>query len=179
MKPMSDLESHQEFTRLWTEAQPTVSHYVHSMVRDSAAAKDVIQSTAIVLLKKFDGYDPNREFLRWALGVAKFEVLSHRRDHARNVVQFNSDLMDQLTDQWVEVSRELSDEAVALQGCVAKLPEKARQLVRLKYVEELNSEELGKRLNRKAGSIRVTLQRIREQLADCIGNQMQSAGGVK
>lgn len=169
---MSDQDSQEQFTRLWTDAQPTVSHYVHSMVRDSAAAKDVVQSTAIVLLRKFADYDPDREFLPWALGVAKFEVLSHRRDHARNVVQFDSELMDQLTDQWAEVAGEMSDEAVALQVCVKKLPEKSRQLVRMKYVEDLNSNELGQRLNRKPGSLRVMLQRIREQLAVCIEQQM-------
>ena len=179
MKPMTDLHSQEQFTRLWTKAQPVVSHYVHSMVRDSDAAKDVVQTTAITLLRKFTHYDPARDFLPWALGVAKFEVLSHRRDHARDVVQFHSELMDQLTEQWVEVAEEMSDQTAALQHCVTRLPEKSRQLVRLKYLEGLNSSELAERLNRKAGSIRVTLQRIREQLGVCVEQQMEAVGGLK
>ena len=175
---MKDFHSHERFTRLWTKAQPVVSHYVHSMVRDSAAAKDVVQTTAIALLRKFALYDPTRDFLPWAIGVAKFEVLSYRRDHARAVVHFHSDLMDQLTEQWVEVAEEMSDQAAALQDCIKKLPEKSRQLVRLKYLEGLNSRELACRLNRKAGSIRVTLQRIREQLGVCVEKQMEAVGGL-
>ena len=42
------------FTKLWTEAQPAVADYVQAVVRDSHAAKDIVQNTAIVLLRKFD-----------------------------------------------------------------------------------------------------------------------------
>ena len=86
--------------------------------------------------------------------------------------------MDQLTEQWIEVAEEMSDQAAALQDCIKKLPEKSRQLVRLKYLEGLNSRELACRLNRKAGSIRVTLQRIREQLGVCVEKQMEAVGGL-
>ncbi|MEM7600349.1 MAG: sigma-70 family RNA polymerase sigma factor [Verrucomicrobiota bacterium] len=175
---MSSTDPHERFTQLWTEAQPSVSHYIHSLVRDPAAAKDVLQATALVLLRKFGEFDLSRDFLPWALGVAKFEVLAHRRDHAREVVSFDSDLLDQLTTSWAEVATEISDEAAALQGCVGKLPDRAKRIIRMRYVDELNSKEIAAQLGRKPGNVRVMLQRIREQLRNCVEMEMGAERGT-
>ena len=175
---MTSNDEHERFTEHWTEVQPVVSHFIHSMVRDSAAAKDVLQSTALVLLRKFSDFDSNRRFLPWAMAIAKFEVLAHRRDHARCLVSFDSELMDQLAESWVEFAPAVSDEVSALQGCVGKLPEQARRVVRLRYADDLNSKEIAKRLNRDAGNVRVMLQRIRLQLRECVERAMRAEGGV-
>ena len=174
---MPSADNHERFTELWTEAQPSVSHFIHSMIRDSAAAKDVLQTTALALVRKFSSFDQSREFLPWALGVARFEVLAHRRDHARNVVKFDTELIDQLTASWAEVAAEISDEAAALQRCVGKLPDKSKKVVRLRYVDELNSKEIATQLGRQPGNVRVMLQRIREQLRACVERQLRMEGG--
>ena len=175
---MTAKDDHERFTELWTEVQPVVSHFIRSLLRDSAAAKDVLQSTALVLLRKFANFDPNRRFLPWALSIAKFEVLAHRRDHARCLVSFDSELMDQFTKSWAEVAPVISDEASALQACVGKLPEKAQNVVRLRYVEDLNSKQIAERLDRGPGNVRVMLQRIREQLRECVERTLRAEGGA-
>jgi hypothetical protein len=37
--------------RLWTDAQPAVVNYLHALVRDPAAARDLVQETALVLFR--------------------------------------------------------------------------------------------------------------------------------
>ena len=73
-------EQQEQFTKLWTASQPVVNQYVASVIRDSWIVRDVVQSTPLALLRKFAEYDSSRPFLPWALGVARFEILSHRRD---------------------------------------------------------------------------------------------------
>ncbi|MCB1123497.1 MAG: hypothetical protein KJT03_18230, partial [Verrucomicrobiae bacterium] len=105
-------ESDQEkFTLLWTEAQPSVSHFILSVIKDASVAKDLLQATALVLLRKFEEYEASRPFLPWALGVAKFQILSHRRDAARGRITFDSELLDQYTETWAELSPKFSREA--------------------------------------------------------------------
>ncbi len=53
------LDSH----RLWTLAQPTVSAFVVSVVRDFAARDDLLQETAIAVIESFDRYDPQHHLL--------------------------------------------------------------------------------------------------------------------
>lgn len=174
---MLSKEDQETFTRLWTEAQPTVSHYFISLVREPATSKDLLQKTALVLLRKFSEYDRDQPFLPWAMGVAKFELLGHRRDEARNRVMFDSDLLDRYTERWSELAPRHSDEAAALQTCLAKLPKRLRNVVRLRYFDDCNSKEIAKALDLTAGNVRVTLQRTREQLRQCIERELAKEGG--
>jgi DNA-directed RNA polymerase specialized sigma24 family protein len=49
-------------------------------------------------------------------------------------------------------------------------------MLRLRYFEELNSEEIARRLGSKSAAVRVTLQRIREQLRACVEQQLRTEG---
>ncbi len=170
-------EDQETFTRLWTAAQPTVSHYLLSLVRDSTTVKDLLQSTALVLLRKFDDYDRAQPFLPWAMGVAKFELLGHRRDEARSRVMFDSDLLDAYTEKWSELAPQHSDESAALQTCLAKLPKRLSKVIRLRYFEGHHSGEIAEALGLTAGNVRVTLQRSREQLRQCVERELRLEGG--
>lgn len=50
------------------------------VVRDPGHSKDVLQETALVLLRMFREWDSTRPFLPWAIGAAKFKIVDHERD---------------------------------------------------------------------------------------------------
>lgn len=162
----------ERFLRLWGAVQPAVAGYIASVVRDSAAAKDVLQETSLVLFRKFAEYDQQRPFLAWALGVAKFQVLGHRRDAARDLLRFDAGLLDQFTDQWAASAPASYDAAAMLETCLGRLTGRARQIVQWRYFEDLTAEEIARRSANSGAAIRVLLQRIRTQLRACIEKQM-------
>ena len=82
------LETSEEFTVLWTKAQPMIGGYISSMIYDYHGAQDVLQKTAIILIRKFDSYDRSCPFLPWALGVARFEILKHRSKSSKEKCVF-------------------------------------------------------------------------------------------
>jgi RNA polymerase sigma-70 factor (ECF subfamily) len=170
---MLNEQEQERFMRLWTDAQPAVVNYLHALVREPAAAKDLVQETALVLFRRFGEYDGKRPFLGWALGVAKFQVLGFHRDEARSFVTFDTELFDKFTEVWAEAAPAASEQSAALEVCLERLPARLRQMVRLRYFEELNSEEIARRLGSKSAAVRVTLQRIREQLRACMEQQME------
>lgn len=172
-------ESDQErFMRLWTSAQPAVANYVHALVRDHAAAKDVLQETALVLFRRFADYDGQRPFLAWALGIARFQVMGLRRDAARSRVAFDDELLAQFTDTWAELAPASSDRSAALQSCIERLAAHARRSVQLRYFEDLTAEQIAQRLGGNGPAVRVNLQRIREQLRTCVERQLHLDGGI-
>lgn len=171
-------EQQERFTRLWTEVQPSVSGYIHAVVRDSVVAKDIVQETALALLRKFAEWDAAREFLPWALGTAKFAILSHRRDSARCRVTFDDEVLHAITETWGTVAPEISDEQAALHACLEKLAPHARDVVRLRYEESLDSPQIAQKLGSTAGAVRIALQRIREQLRACVQHQLTLEGGL-
>jgi RNA polymerase sigma-70 factor, ECF subfamily len=175
---MLDAGDQNSFIQHWTSAQPAVAGYIRAVVRDSATAKDLLQETAMVLFRKFAQYDGERPFLGWALGVAKFQVLGHRRDEARSFLTFEPDLLDRFTLEWAAFEPEVDERAGALEECLDQLKGRAREVVRMRYFEDLTAEEIAKRAGTNGSAVRVMLQRIREQLRACISDRMRAEGGT-
>lgn len=171
---MLNNQDQERFMRLWTESQQAVVNYIHAMVRDPAAAKDLAQETALVLFRRFGEYDGERPFLGWALGVAQFQVRGFHRDAARSLVCFDTELFDRLTEMWAETAADAGERSSALEVCLERLPARPRQMVRLRYFDELNSEEIARRINSRSAAVRVALQRIREQLHACVEQQLRT-----
>jgi RNA polymerase sigma-70 factor (ECF subfamily) len=167
-------QEQERFMRLWTESQQAVVNYIHATVRDPPAAKDLTQETALVLFRRFTEYDGQRPFLAWALGVAQFQVRGFHRDAARSLVCFDTELLDRFTELWAETAAAASERSSALEVCLERLPARPQQMLRLRYFEELNSEEIARRLGSKSAAVRVTLQRIREQLRACVEQHLRT-----
>ncbi len=173
---MLDHDEQERFTRLWTQAQPSVTGYVRAVVRDFDVARDVVQETALILLRKFREWDTSRPFLPWALGVAKFEILAHRRDAGRNRLVFNDALLDAFTESWGNVTEEISNEQAALHACVEHLAPRSREIVRMRYGNELSAPQIAERLETTAGAVRISMMRIREQPQACVKRRLRSEG---
>jgi len=45
---MLNEQAQERFMRLWADVQPAVANYIHAVLRDPVAAKDLVQETALV-----------------------------------------------------------------------------------------------------------------------------------
>ncbi|RCS49457.1 hypothetical protein DTL42_13100 [Bremerella cremea] len=164
------------FTQLWTDVQPVVSQFVASLIKDQWAVRDVVQNTSLTLLKKFTEYDEMQPFLPWALGIAKFEVLSHRRDSARDRLVCNPEFLEQYTKSWAELAPRMTDEITALQACVSELKGRPRKILELQIRDNQTSETIADKLNLSAANVRKILSRTRQSLKDCIVRKLAISG---
>ena len=166
------------FSQLWIQAHPAVSAYVYSCIPDRAAAEDVLQETALGLLKGFDRYDPERPFVAWAMGVAKNKIHDRWRKLAREKPMIRD---PELVERLAEVSEELSDafedQRVALQHCLRSVEGRSWQLLKLHYHEGHQPKSIAQRLGLKAGHVRVLLNRVRAALRACIEKRLATRGG--
>ncbi len=163
------------FTRHWTLAQPTVSAYVASLFPDFHEAEDLLQNVALVLLRKFPEYDPRRPFVPWALGIAKLEVLTRRRSHARSPLAYRPELADAVAAAFEREGPELAARVRALRECVREVRGRSSEAVRLRYEEGLPPRDVASRLGMSGGAVRVLLARIRAGLETCIGRRLSEA----
>jgi RNA polymerase sigma-70 factor (ECF subfamily) len=175
---MLDQNQQERFMRLWTIHQPGVANYLHALVRDRAAAEDLLQETALLIFRRFAEYDEQRPFVAWALGIARFKVLGMRRDKARCRVIFDDEALEKFTESWAEQASEPTARSEALESCIGKLADHAQRVVRLRYFEDMTADQIAAKLGGNGGSIRVTLQRIRTQLRECIDRQLRLEGGL-
>ena len=64
----------------------------------------------------------------------------------------------------------------ALRECVEKLSPYARQLIRMRYVDDLSAQDVAERLNRSPNTIYVALSRTYRHLADCVERRLAREG---
>ena len=172
-----DHDHQDQFIRLYVECEESLRGYVRSLLPTLEDAREVMQNTAAVLWRKYDQLDDPKNFRRWAFGVARFEVLSYRRDKARDRHVFSEELLVQLAGEAEKISEQTMDEIRVLKKCLSKLPEKQRALVNEAYSEQIKINEIAKREGRSAMSVYKVLHRARMALADCVENTLQAEGG--
>lgn len=169
----------EHFNRLWTSHQSSVSGYFNALMRDRQATEDLLQETALTALRLFSEYDPQRPFVAWILGIARFKALGLQRDSARCRLVFDGHNMERFTENWIELASGQAKRSEALETCLDKLADHSQQVVRMRYFEELNAEQIAHALGGNSGTIRVTLQRIRNELRQCIERSIrQMEGGL-
>lgn len=154
--------------RLWTLAQPVVSAYVTSAVRDFSARDDILQDIAVAVIESFDRYDPSRPFTHWALGIARNQVGLYLRRLHRDRLVFDDATMNYLAEAFVSISDEPSRKLDQLQYCLRELDGRARELCRLRYEHDLKPAAIAESLGMTANSVAKALQRIRDQLRACM-----------
>jgi len=164
------------FTRHWTKAQPVVAGYIASMVPDFHEAEDLLQNVAVVLLRKSGEYDPKQSFTGWALSMAKFEIMSRRRNHARSMLSFQPETVEKLAAASEELAPELEQRAAALRQCFQNVKGRAWELVSLRYEEELKPQQIAEKLGMAPVAVRVSLSRIRASLQECIQRRLNLSG---
>lgn len=161
-------EQRRQLASCWLQAQPAVSAYVWSMVYNEQDAEDVIQDVAEDVAAHFDRYNPDRPFLPWALGIARFKVIDYYRRRQSDRHVFLSESVETLAQAYVDIEPEMSDRRVAMRTCIRGLSEKARRLLSLRYDQEQSPVEIAQSLDTTPGYIRVALNRVRKVLHTCI-----------
>jgi RNA polymerase sigma-70 factor, ECF subfamily len=165
-------------TRLWTLAQPVVSAFVISAVRDFSARDDVLQEVAVAVMESFDRYDPQRPFVAWAMGIAQNQVRLYLRRIQHDRLVFDDDVLVRLAVAFEEASPEQSRSLGFLRGCLDQLEGRARELCELRYGRDLKPAAIAESLRMPANTVAKALQRIRDQLRACIQRKSAVEGGL-
>ena len=170
-------ESMKNAMRQWTIAQPIVSSFVSAMVRDYSARDDLMQDIAIAVLESFDRYDPSQPFAAWAIGVARNQVRLYFRTLHRDRLRFSDSIIDLLSEDFSKISTSELHRLEHLQTCVDKLDARAKELCQARYSENQKPAQIAQWLGGSPNGVAKALQRIREQLKDCIQRHVQLDGG--
>jgi RNA polymerase sigma-70 factor (ECF subfamily) len=166
----------EKLAALWTQAQPIVSAFVRTMIRDRHQADEVVQRTAMAAVRKFHEYTAARPFVAWAIGMARFEVLNFRREHAMDRHLFDEALIEKIAGGFERVAGRAISLRDALEICVEELDGRGRQAVDLVYGQGASTAEAAGRLNMSPGAARMLLCRVRAALRECVQTRLVAEG---
>jgi RNA polymerase sigma-70 factor (ECF subfamily) len=157
--------------------RPLVVRYCRSRVgsqeKTFASADDVAQEVCLAVLTALPSYrDQGRPFIAFVYGIAAHKVADSFRSSARN----RDEPVPEVPD-----SQDLADgpEAQVMQGEFAgwmakllnTLPEKQREILRLRVVVGLSAEETAEAVNSTPGAVRVAQHRALSRLRGVLASQ--------
>ena len=174
MSNESESDTRERMTRHWLASEHAVRAYIAGAVGSFQDREDLLQQVALTVARRFAEFDERRSFIAWALWLAKSRIIDFYRSRDRQS-QFLSDaLLEKYVEVLMERQQAIPSRREALEHCLEKLPDRSRDLVRMKYHDGLKIDEIAEAIQSTTASVRVTLFRIRDALADCIERRLAS-----
>lgn len=160
--------------------QARLRAFIRSLGARSEAVDDFAQEALLVAYEKLAEFRRDGDFGAWVRGIARRLVAGALRKEKRR----EQILCDHVTEVLVatapaelhplaETAQE--DRLSALRACLEKLPERARQLLHLRYFEEASPGVIAGRLERSANDVRQQLFRLRRALLECVEGRLATS----
>ncbi|HBN74354.1 MAG TPA: RNA polymerase subunit sigma-70 [Planctomycetaceae bacterium] len=165
---MDHTENSEQFVQQLTENQNRLYGYVYSLLGDHSRTADVVQETNLVLWRKIDEFDPLRPFLPWAFAIARFQVMAHVRDHKRDRMLLDAELVETLSGEVEKQAENIDQLRRALRKCMQSVTPVNRELIEQKYLRAMSLADVAAATDRTVGAIKVALLRVRRQLSECV-----------
>jgi RNA polymerase sigma-70 factor (ECF subfamily) len=164
---------HRLFLSLFLQEQPVLQAYLMAAVGHQSTADELLQEVSSVLWETLPRYDQSRPFRAWALGVARLQVLKWRQARARDRLVLSEQVLESLAQTAEACADDLDRRRAPLKDCLGFLDGKLRDLVHLRYFENLAVAQIAERLGRTVAAIEMALVRLRKSLRQCVEGKIQ------
>lgn len=164
-------ENIEEFVLLMTRHQRKIWWFINSLLPAPNAADDVLQETSLVLWRKWDQFDTDREFLPWACGVARLQVLRFVRENRSKREYLDETVMAEIADvaeKRIHHLARVETQVESLRECIKALGDKDREIVEARYLRSLTVKQVADQAGKPLVTIYKKLARVRVKLMNCV-----------
>ncbi len=159
-------------------------NYTLARVADTGTAEDIVQDTFLSAWKSREGYNGDASEKNWLFAICKNKIIDHFRKKSRSMVQYaevdtTSNFFDE-AEHWTRADQpnewgvnyqqpvETKEFYGILDLCKKKLQEMQKNVFVMKYMEDLEADEICKVLNITPSNYWVIIHRAKLQLRKCI-----------
>lgn len=164
--------------------------FAMARVRNRAAAEDLVQDTLLVALKTRDRFSGRSSFRTWLTSILKFKIIDHYRAGTRtktftDLTTFYEDgeraafdedgvwkhTREAMPKPWDEEQMKQLDRQdfwKAFNACADRLPDRIRAVFILREVDQVDSEEICRRMDISRDNFWTIMHRARMALRKCL-----------
>lgn len=160
--------------------QHRLYRYLLRLVWQEATAEDLFQQTWIRVMERISTYDPNRNFESWLFTVARNLALDHLRRYEPESLDEPLSSGDTRAE-WVADSGPGALEQLMSQErggwllvALSELPPVFREVLTLRFEEEMKIEEIAVVLGVPLGTVKTRLHRALKHLRRAIEEKMET-----
>jgi len=146
-----------------------VYRYCYFNLRDSALAQDVVQETFLKAWKSIGSFslENGGTVQAFLYRIARNLIIDHSRKKRTTRLDEHENIE---AESQIEENIDRDSEKEKLKEAIGQLGEKDRQIVILRYFEEMSFAEMSKVIKIREGALRVRIHRILEKLKGIIEN---------
>ena len=146
-------------------------------VRNEDDARDVVQSAYLSAFRALEQFEGSAQLSTWLHRIVVNTALMRLRSRRRKPEESIEDLLPSFLEDGHHVEQfsewampadrllEREDARAAVRSCIAQLPESYRQVLLLRDIEELTTDEVARMLCATPTAIKVRLHRARQALS--------------
>lgn len=160
--------------------------YTLPRVNDSVIAEDLVQETFLSALKGLDGYKGEASEKNWLFTILKNKIIDHYRKKATEQAVMSRSNSQEAEDDWFNDEGHWAENRMPKDWHASDNPTERKEIQKiintcrdhlkalqqyvfaLKYMEDLDSNEICKVLNISSSNYWVLIHRARLQMRDCV-----------
>lgn len=150
--------------------------YAWLVVADPDVAEDVFQEVSVAAIRKSDEINDEDHLVGWLYQAIRLQGLKARRDRSRRAQLLSADVLEALADAREDQASE-SDRQVALRECVNRLQGVTRDILEMRYGQDLKPAAIADQTGKKTQTIYKTITRAHAALRDCVNKRLTKDGG--
>jgi RNA polymerase sigma-70 factor (ECF subfamily) len=155
----------QQFGLIYDRYVEQIYRYVFRRVSDQAVAEDLTSQTFYDALAHLNSYEfKGYPFSAWLYKIAHNNVLKWYRVTTRAPKVDLEDIVELKSDENISDEAAVNQERVRIMDLLQKLEYEERELIRLKYFEEVTNIEIGQIMGISANNVGVKLYRSLKKL---------------
>jgi RNA polymerase sigma-70 factor (ECF subfamily) len=165
-----DQRAYQQLTEKYRRP---LQYHVTKMVKETEQVEDLVQEAFIKAFKNLDSYNSSYAFSTWLYRI----TTNHTIDYLRKKKLRTTSIDKPIKTHEGEMSFELPDEQAQtdrtiirkqrkkiITHAIENLPEKYRQVIEMRHIEELSYQEIADKLDLPLGTVKAHIFRAREML---------------
>jgi RNA polymerase sigma-70 factor (ECF subfamily) len=153
--------------------QQTVYGFLRARLLDPTDAEDLTQEVFLRLYLGREKLSRARAVGSWLVGIARNVLREHvKKQHRRREVAWTELCLE--LDDLVSPHHHVEHDALHhLPSCLQSLGPSARQAIDLRYSSSLKWAQVGERLKRSEGAVKLLVHRARQALKHCLDRKLK------
>jgi RNA polymerase sigma-70 factor (ECF subfamily) len=168
------------FATLYRRYLDRVYGYAFYQLGDHHDAEDVTERIFLAAFRALPVFrDQGSTFRAWLFRIAHNTVANAHRSRSRRRAEPMPDMFERPAPD-ADPARlvAMADELREVRRAIERMPDDRRQVILLRFVDELSTAEIAEVLDRSPGAVRVLLHRSLRDLAARLGHPAESRPGV-
>lgn len=161
------------YQKLTEKYRRPLQFHVARMVKESEQVEDLVQEALVKAFKNLESYNSNYAFSTWLYRITTNHTIDYLRKKKLQTTSIDKpiktrdgELSIELPDDNAETDRAIirRQRKKIITNAIENLPDKYRQVIEMRHIEELSYQEISDQLDLPLGTVKAHIFRAREML---------------